>query len=314
MPKKIIIDTDPGIDDAMAILFALNSPELEVVGLTTIFGNVHTALATRNALRLVEFAGRGRIPVVHGAHRPLHIELEGVADYVHGTNGLGDVPHDDPLGQAEECSAAQFIVNTVMRQPGEITLIPIGPLTNLALALLLEPRIVDQVSEVIVMGGAAMVNGNVNPAAEANIWNDPHAADRVFTAGWPVTMVGLDVTEKIVMDEEYFASLRGSRTGAYIDAISQYYLDFHYQWHAVRSCHTHDPSAIAYAIDPSLFTARVGPIRVVTEGIARGQTIWDRRQEWARPTAWSGQPMVNVCVGVDDRRFLELYRQRILAA
>lgn len=115
MPRKIIIDTDPGIDDAMAILFALNSPELAVIGLTTVFGNVHTEVATRNALQLLEFGGRADIPVVHGAHRPLHLELEGVADFVHGVNGLGEVPLAEPSGHAEEYSAAQFIIDTVMR-------------------------------------------------------------------------------------------------------------------------------------------------------------------------------------------------------
>jgi inosine-uridine nucleoside N-ribohydrolase len=310
--RKIIIDTDPGIDDAMAILFALHSPELEVVGLTTIFGNVYTETATMNALRLVELAGMAHVPVAHGASRPLHVPLTGVADFVHGANGLGDIDHTLPASAPDGRTAAQWIVDTVMANPGAITLVPVGPLTNLALALALEPRIVQHVAEVIVMGGAASVNGNVNPAAEANIWNDPHAADRVFTAGWPITMVGLDVTEKVVMDEPYFQSLCTSRMGAYIYDIGRFYIDYHERIHGMRACHTHDPSAIAYAIDPSLFTAQVGPVRVVTEGIARGQTIWDRRQEWHAPTPWSNQPFANVCIDVDAARLLEVYRKVIV--
>lgn len=312
--RKLIIDTDPGIDDAMAILFALHAPELEVVGLTTIFGNVYTETATANALRLVELAGKAHVPVAQGAARPLYVALEGVADFVHGANGLGDIMYDLPAGQADGRTAAQFIVETVMASPGEVTLVPIGPLTNVALALALEPRIVQQVAEVIVMGGAATVNGNVNPAAEANFWNDPHAADRVFTAGWPITMVGLDVTERVVMDEAYFQSLRTSHMGAYIYEISRFYLDFYARFHGMRACHTHDPSAIAYAIDPTLFTARVGAVRVVAEGLARGQSIWDQRQEWHLPTAWSNQPLTNVCVDVDAPRMLELFRRSIAKA
>lgn len=314
MPKKIIIDTDPGIDDAMAILFALQSPELEVVALTSIFGNVWTHQATENAMRLLEFAGHSQIPVAHGADKPLHIDFDQPAHFVHGANGLGEIYVPDPKGKADPRSAAQLIIDLVMQQPGEITLVPVGPLTNIALALMLEPRIVERVAEVVLMGGAGAVNGNVNPAAEANIWHDPHAADRVFTAGWPITMVGLDVTMKTQMDEPYLASLRTSRSGEFIYDISRFYLDFHYQYHHERTCHTHDPSAIAYLIDPTLFTVQHGPIRVICEGIASGLTLWDRRGDWGRPNAWSTQRPVGVCVDVDSTRLLKLYHERITGA
>ncbi len=141
MPKKIIIDTDPGIDDAMAILFALHSPEVELVGLTTIFGNVHTALATQNALGLLEFAGHPEIPVAHGAAQPLQIAFDHPATFVHGENGLGEITLPTPTAQADPRAGAQFIVDMIMANPGEITLVPVGPLTNIALALALEPRI-----------------------------------------------------------------------------------------------------------------------------------------------------------------------------
>lgn len=311
MTKKIIIDTDPGIDDAMAILFALASPEIDIVGLTTIFGNVHTELATQNARRLVEFAGRPEIPVAHGASRPLHKSLDGIADFVHGKNGFGGVQLPDPLHPPLAESAAHFIVEMVMANPGEITLVPVGPLTNLALALALEPRIADAVAEVVLMGGAATVNGNVTPAAEANIHNDPHAADRVFTAGWPLTMIGLDVTMATTMTDDFFASLAGSRFGDFIFASSRFYLDFHQQVHGVYAAHTHDPSAIAYVLQPSLFTVGRGPVRVISDGLAMGQTLWDRRGEWYSPNAWSISPPVNVCVGVDSEALLALFRSRI---
>lgn len=316
MPKKIIIDTDPGIDDAMAILFALGVPGLEVVGLTTIFGNVETALATQNALHLLEFAGVPQIPVAQGATRPLSIPFRGPAAFVHGVDGLGETAQAVPTTKAVNQSAAQFMVEMVMAHPGEITLVPIGPLTNLALALMLEPRIVQQVAEVVIMGGAATVNGNVNPAAEANIHNDPHAADLVFTAGWPITMVGLDVTTKVMMDEPYLASLCTPRckTGSYIYDICRFYLDFHHRTHEFYALHTHDPSAIAYVIDPTLFQTQRGVIRVLTEGIARGQTVFDRRGHWSRPNEWSTHLPTNVCLDVDAERLLALYKHHILAA
>lgn len=316
MPKKIIFDTDPGVDDAMALLFAFASPEIEVIGVTSIFGNVFTDLGTQNALRLIEFAGHSHIPVAHGAERPLSIPFDAPAAFVHGEDGLGNTNQPPPRGEPIPMSAAQFIVETIMANPGEITLVPVGPLTNIALAYKLEPRIAHNVADVVMMGGAGAVNGNVNPAAEANIWHDPHAADIVFTAGWPLTMVGLDVTMKTEMTDGYLHDLRaaGGRTAELIFDISRFYLGFHKEVHDFNGLHTHDPSAIAYLIDPTLFTTEAGPIRVVTDGIALGQTLWDRRGEWYRPNGWSIQRPVNVCIDVDSARFLQLYRDRIVAA
>ena len=314
MTKSILFDTDPGVDDAMALLFALASPEIDVVGLTTIFGNVHTATATENALRLLDFAGRDDIPVAHGADRPLHVPLDYVADFVHGVDGFGDIKTPLPASsrQPVDGSAAQFIVETIMARPGEITLVPVGPLTNMALALALEPRIAENVAEVVVMGGAATVNGNVNPAAEANIHHDPHAADRVFTAPWPVTMVGLDVTMQTVMTQDYLASLRGSRFGDFVWQATRFYQQFHERYHSMAAIHTHDPSAIAYVIDPSLFVTTRGSLRVLTEGIAMGQTLLDRRRgEGYELNAWSNLPEVNVCVEVESEQLLALYKERI---
>jgi uridine nucleosidase len=313
VPKKIIIDTDPGVDDAMAILFAFQSPELEVVGLTSIFGNVYTGQATQNALRLVEFADRPQTPVAHGSDRPLVVPIEYVADFVHGADGLGNTYPPPPQGQAIDRPAAQFIAEMVMAHPGEITLVPVGPLTNIALALALEPRLAENVAGVVIMGGAATVNGNVTPAAEANIIHDPHAADVVFRASWPLTMVGLDVTMKTIMREDYLASLRisGSRIGQFIYDISRFYQGFHYKSYGLEGIHTHDPSAIAYLIEPTLFRTQRGPIRVVTEGIALGQTLWDRRQRWQGRHAWTDAPAVDVCVDVDSEKLLALYKSRI---
>jgi uridine nucleosidase len=315
MPKKIIIDTDPGVDDSMAILFAFQSPEVEVVGLTTIFGNVYTDLATQNALRLVEFVDRPDVPVAHGAELPLVVPIEYVADFVHGRDGLGNTNPPLPQGQAVAQPAAQFIAETVMAHPGEIILVPVGPLTNIALALALEPRLAENVAEVVVMGGAVTVNGNVTPAAEANIIHDPHAADVVFRAGWPITMVGLDVTMKTIMTDGYLASLRssGSRIGRFIYDISRFYQEFHTKAYGLEGIHTHDPSAIAYVVDPSLFKTQPGPVRVITEGIAIGQTLMDQRRQWEGKHAWTGIPAAHVCVDVDSERLLALYKNRVTA-
>ena len=314
MPQKIIIDTDPGIDDAMAILFALKAPELEVVGLTTIYGNVHTDLATQNALRLVELAHRPDIPVAHGADLPLVTPLKQVAHHVHGVDGFGNTNQPPPRGKPIDPSAAQFIVETVMAQPGEITLVSTGPLTNLALALALEPRLIEAVAGVVLMGGAAFVNGNVTPAAEANIYKDAHAADVVFTAGWPLTMVGLDVTTKIVMTPDYIAGLKsaGTRTTHFIDTINPFYMTYYCQtYHGLNGMHVHDPAAIAYVVDPSLFATLSAPVRVITDGIATGLTLPDCQQKWDVPNGWTDQPLTQICIDVDAPRLLNLYRTYI---
>src|SRR5690349_17950701 len=177
---RIIIDTDPGIDDAMAIFFALNSPEIELIGLTTTFGNGHTDLTTINALRLLEIAGRSDIPVAQGAAQPIASRFDEPGAVVHGDDGQGNLHLPLPSTKAISQSAAEFIVEQIMRAPGEITLVPIGPLTNIALALQLEPRITKAVREVVIMGGNGFCPGNITPAAEANIYHDVEAADMVF--------------------------------------------------------------------------------------------------------------------------------------
>ncbi|MBK8835664.1 MAG: nucleoside hydrolase [Anaerolineae bacterium] len=197
MTRKIIIDTDPGVDDAMAIYLALRSPELELVGLTTIFGNSNVEATTRNTLNLLHVAGRTDIPVARGAGRPLVLPPGPTGEWVHGDDAMGNIGWTtvlDPALKPIDIPAARFIVDTIMANPGEITLVPIGPLTNLALALQLEPRIAANVREIVMMGGSVLAPGNVSPLAEANAHNDPHAASVVFSADWPITMAGLDVT------------------------------------------------------------------------------------------------------------------------
>ena len=314
MPRKIIIDTDPGVDDTMAIFFALCSPELELIGLTTIFGNVHTELATKNALRLLEIAGRADIPVAHGADDALTRDYEGPVPFVHGADGQGEIFLPDPAGAPIDLSAAQFIVEQARANPGEITLVPVGPLTNIALALRLEPRITEWVDEVVLMGGNALVPGNASPAGEANIRNDPEAADLVFGADWQVTMVGLDVTLRVHMKPEDIAEYaeHGNPLSDHITRILPHYRNYFEANYDAEGIFVHDSSAIAYVIDPSLFSVRSWPIRVGTQGLGRGKT-WPATGGRILP-AWEGRPLVNVCIGVEGERLVELEAARLRGA
>jgi purine nucleosidase len=308
MPRKIIIDTDPGIDDAMAILMALRSPEVEVVGLTSVFGNTRVELTSQNALRILELEGHGDIPVAPGAGAPLVKPLGSLGTVVHGQDGLGDAGLAAPHGRLLSTSAADFIIAQVLAHPGEISLAPLGPLTNLALALRREPRIAGLVREVVMMGGSLHAGGNVSPVAEANIANDPHAAQIVFSAGWALTMLGLDVTHRTVMTAEMLDELERAHTPAtdFLTQILPVYRRFHHEIYGMGGAiHTHDPSVIAYLIDPSLYQTQSVPVYVETEGRCAGQTVPDPRHQWI------DSPQVNACLGVDAPRVLALICERL---
>jgi uridine nucleosidase len=309
MAQKIIFDTDPGVDDAMAILFGLHSPELEFLGLTSVFGNTDTETTTLNALRLVEMEGRPDIPVAKGAAKPYVRPEPRYGHMFHGVDGFGNANLPMPKGKAIEKPAAQFIVETIMANPGEITLVAVGPLTNLALALRLEPRIVQTVKSVVVMGGAAFKPGNVNYVAEANISNDPHAANLVFSAGWDLTMVGLDVTTLAIQTKEMIASLvnTGTPTTDFLRMILPVYQDAHRTKDGMDGAiNTHDPSAIGYLIDPGMFVTRRVPVYVETQGKCAGFTVPDPRR------AWQESVEINVCVDVDAPRLLQLMHDRLV--
>ena len=310
MSKKIIIDTDPGIDDAMAILLALRSSELEVIGLTTVFGNARGEVTAQNALRLVSLEGHAHIPVAQGSGVPLVLPLMELGTFVHGEDGMGNTNSPMPVKELLNIPAAQFIVETVLSNPGEITLVPIGPLTNIALALHLEPRIVRMVRQVVMMGGAALTPGNISPVAEANIYHDPHAAAAVFSAGWPVVMVGLDVTTQVVMTPAYLEELYAANNPAtnLLRSTLPCYQRFHEAFYGMKgNIHTHDPSAIAYLMDPGLFETRLWPIYVELEGRGIGQTIADPRRQWG-----SDQPLTQVCSGVNADGVLQLIKERLV--
>lgn len=310
---RILIDADPGIDDATAILLALASPRLDVVGITTVFGNATLAQSTANALQLLEVAERPDVAVARGASRPLKREADPPPDFVHGKDGLGEVDRRPTSLEPVASDAANFIVETVSRSPGEITLVAIGRLTNLARAVELEPRLARLVKAVVIMGGAARVAGNVTPVAEANIWGDPDAADIALGAGWPITMVPLDVTTRVRLTDDRLERIarRSPRIGRFVFDISRFYRDFYISAGVTGGFYVHDPSAVACVIDPSLFETESAPVRVVTEGPARGQTIaaFGRFSDSWEETR--GRPPVQICTRVDAGRLLGLLEETL---
>ncbi len=284
---RVIFDTDPGVDDAMALCFAMAHPRIELVGITTVYGNVTSVQATQNALYLTQLASRS-IAVAQGASQPWVKHLEAPPDYIHGADGLGNLParHAVSGASADTRSAAQFIVDTARAQPGQITLVPVGPLTNIAAAFALEPQLPKLVKNIVLMGGAAHVGGNVSPVAEANIWNDPHAADAVFTAGFDLTMVGLDVTYQVVIPVSLFEKLAVQHQHPVMDTLL-HAVKFYGQFYATRypelkanpGCFGHDVLAFIALLHPELFSFTQGRLRCVSEGIAQGQTILHDRPD-----------------------------------
>ncbi len=312
MPRRLIIDTDPGIDDAMAIYFALASPELDVVGLTTVFGNVEVELATTNALRLLEIAGRADIPVATGAAGPIASGFHGPIPHIHGADGQGDTHLPPPLTAPSPKTAVELIIEA---SHGErpLTILALGPLTNLARALQQDPGLAERVEEVVVMGGNALGPGNATPAAEANVWNDPEAADLVIGRFSRLAMVGLDVTHEVVMSGEELAALgrAPSATARHLSAVVSQYLAFFRKHQGRDGIFIHDPTAVAYLIDRTLFTTRRWPVRVEVEGISRGKTWPSLGATDQAPEPWRGRPRIDVCVEVDARKVADLVLARL---
>ncbi|HEY1092406.1 MAG TPA: PfkB family carbohydrate kinase, partial [Burkholderiaceae bacterium] len=320
--RQVIFDTDPGIDDAMALWLLARHPAIRLRAVTSVFGNAAIDVTTRNALALSRFFG-AKVPVARGAGLPLDAtQTRGAPAHVHGDDALGGMFGQLPVctDQPDPRPAHELICEMVNAEPGQITLLAVGPLTNLALALRHDPGIAAKVREVVVMGGAFGTlghSGNVTPVAEANIINDPAAADMVFTAAWPVVIVGLDVTQEVVMSSDFLAALRGrgqvdgSSGGDFLHAASRFYQAFYAERDGVAGIYSHDASAAAYLADPALFTLRSGPVRVVQDGIAVGQTIQDARVLLSGDplTAWSGLPVQRVCVGVNAQGVRDIFNK-----
>lgn len=313
MARKIIIDTDPGIDDAMAILFAYKAREVEVLGLTTTFGNVPVTKATENALILNDIAGVN-VPVAEGVATPSKIAPRPHPDFVHGKDGFGNINWPATKNKALDTSAAQFIVDMVRKYPGEVTLIALAPLGNLAAALELDPEIVDLVDEVVLMGGAHLEYGNVSPVAEANIMNDPHAADKVFTADWQVTMIGLDVTHQVLLDNNILERIKKAnpQQGDFLYQAAQHYIQFYSERFNMDGCYFHDASTIAYVIQPDLFGIELGAVRVACEGIGIGQTIVAPADMSFPEPYWDKVPHTQICMEVKADSLLQLFEASLM--
>lgn len=306
--RKIIIDTDPGQDDAIAILLALASPELDVLGITAVAGNVPLALTEKNARKICELAGRPETKVFAGAVRPLVRPLV-TAEHVHGRTGLDGPDLPEPTMALQNEYAVDFIVDTLMaEEAGQVTLCPLGPLTNIALALIREPRIAPRIREIVLMGGGFFEGGNVTPAAEFNIYVDPHAAEIVLGAGIPVVMMPLDVTHKALTTARRVARFRDLATpvGAAAAALLEFFERFDEEKYGTDGGPLHDPCVIAYLLKPELFGGRSCNVAVETASeLTMGMTVVD----WWGVTDRPKNAMV--MRDIDDDGFFALLTDRL---
>jgi inosine-uridine nucleoside N-ribohydrolase len=320
-PRRVIIDTDPGTDDAMAIILALNSPELKVEALTVVPGNVDGRQGLENALKIVSLAGRCDVLVAGGAQHPLNQKLI-TAQFWHGKNGLADVELPPSKCKADPRFGPDLIIELIHKYPHEITLIPVGPLTNIALAVSKDPSIAGLVKDIVIMGGS-IDGGNVNGAAEANVYNDPEAAQIVFNAGWMVTMVGSDVGERTLITRKYLAELQSSHgpQSDFIAKIADFYLT-RSEKSGYSGAAMYDPLAVGIALDPTLGTLKEMHVDVETKGeFTRGETVANRMgsnennvlhgDHYEIEGVIELKPNARVCTASDAGRFLQLFVTRI---
>lgn len=306
--KKVIIDTDPGIDDFMAIALALQIPDLQVLGLTTVYGNAKLEQTTFNAKKILEYC-QTELPVCPGAHNPLLNDWDDVGGKIfHGVDGLGNLNSATEEILKTQLHATQFIIDQAKKYRGELVVLTLGPLTNLALALMLEPKLPTYLKEVVIMGGAVENNGNCTPASEFNIGSDPHAADMVLKSKLKTTLVGLDVTHQVILNSDFFERLAQSKRpfAQALTKASQKYQQSYREFVIDEGVYNHDPSAVAYLAHPELFTLKSGAIRVVTDGIAQGQTLMDLRGTWEVENQWSQTTPSNAATEVDGPRLIQL--------
>jgi purine nucleosidase len=303
---------DPGVDDALAIMLALRSPELKVLGISTVSGNVPVEKGTRNTLRILSFLGRHDIPVYGGAGRPLVREAIYATD-VHGPEGMGEALLPDP-GTLPAGDGIEFLVEAISAHPDEITLIATGPLTNLALAEERSPGILGRLNRLIVMGGAIEEPGNITPVAEFNFYVDPHAARRVVQSGAPLTLVTLDATHRVELGMETIRQRiipLKTPTSQFIAAALRTWISFGERLYGRAVVHLHDPLAVGVAIDPSLFNFAPVFLDVETEGLLTvGQVVSDRRQFIREKDRLYHR--VGYAADVDSRGFIEMFLERVL--
>jgi purine nucleosidase len=315
--RKILLDADVGIDDAIAMLHLAGRSDVELLAVGSVHGNIPSDLAAVNARRLLELCGLDDVPVAYGARRPMAQPLA-TAEWVHGEDGLGNTNQPAPKRGPGTEDAVSQILRLTREMPGEIDLLAVGPLTNLGLALCLDPELAGRVRSVVVMGGAIAHEGNASATAEANIWHDPEAANLVFGAEWPVTMVGLDVTQVTRLRTKELEAIEaiGSVRSKYALKVLSHYLDAYQRSFGERECPLHDPLAAGIVADPTYMTEWLDrAVEVNTTGPTRGATIIDRRV-WMAPAADAREtrernggkdatpPLVRVPMKVDGPRFV----------
>lgn len=297
---RIVMDVDTGVDDALALFYAARRPGVKLEAVTTLFGNVDVGLTTLNTLKILELAGLPDVPVVAGAAQALVRPPRQQERYVHGRNGLGDVELPHPRQQPRPGHAAAYLSQLARANPGELTLVATGPLTNLALCFMQDPEAARLFKRVVIMGGAVLAPGNVTAVAEANIWNDPEAARILFASGARITLVGLDVTMQVLLSPA-MADQLGARgpVSQVMMQITKPYIAIYQMWSpGIAGCALHDPLAVAVAEEPDLVRTESMYLQVETgDGLCRGQTFADRR---AMPGII---PNVDVCVAVDREAF-----------
>ena len=307
MPKRILFDTDPGIDDACAILLALASPELSVEGLSLVHGNCSLEQGTTNALSILELVNATHIPVARGCELPL-VQPSLLAPETHGETGLGYAKLSAPCSKPISQHAIDFLIEKILESPGEITLLAIGPLTNVALAIRQEPRIVEALKEIIIMGGALRHEGNTTALAEFNTSVDPHAAHIVYHAGVPTTLVPLDVTYQCILtlaDVKRLLETDAPIT-RFVAEATRFYMEFHDEFQKIDGCVINDPLALALTFAPELCTYQELPIDVdISGGISMGKTVGDFYNYGKKPAN------MRVALGVRARDFIDLFVERI---
>jgi purine nucleosidase len=308
MPKKIIFDTDPGIDDSCAILLALASPELSVEGISVVHGNCSVDQALTNALSVLELAHASHIPVARGCELPL-VQPSLLARETHGQTGLGYAKLPEPHTKSTVQHGSDFLIEKIMSSPGEIALIAIAPLTNVALAIRQEPRMVNAIKELIIMGGAIRQEGNTTALAEFNTYVDPHAAHIVYHTGIPTTLVPLDVTYQCILTPDDVKRIRklDSPIAKFVEDSTRFYMEFHDEFQNIDGCVINDPLALALTFAPELCTYREMPVEVdISGGVSMGKTIGDFYNYEKKPAN------MKVALGVKPRDFIELFLERII--
>ena len=304
---NIIFDTDPGVDDAFALLYALNHPNINVLGITTVFGNVPVETSTKNALILSEMAGKGTI-VYQGANKPLERKVTNYPSFIHGHDGLGDTNHPQSKFNASKLDAAQFIINEINENSGNINLVAVGPLTNIANSIKQDPSIANKVNSLLIMGGSWLAGGNITPVAEANIYNDPEAAEIVFKSGLPIIMVGLDVTHKVFLSQKDIDKLSSlNNSGKFLKKISNIYMKFYKDTRNMDGCFFHDATAVIAMTNPELFKYKFAKVYVSQDILTRGQTVVYLKDLKHETSINDNRGFVQVLYDVESKKVISEY-------